>query len=254
MAFYEPDGDRYVSTAWTRGPWSPDAQHAGPPAALTGNAIDCLPSDLPMRVTRFTFEILKPVPMEPLRVDARVARPGKRVQMCEAALIAGEDVVAVARAWRMRVAEDGHDSIEDGTPPAAPDDCEAFRMPGWTDEPAYLNAMELRTVTGSPFRSASTVWFRMRHELIAGEQPRPLARVLAAADSGNGISAVLDFSNVFVNVDLTVHLIAEPAGEWVALESRTRIDGGGIGATETRLWDPARFLGTAAQSLYVQRA
>ena len=31
-SFYEPDGDRFVSTELTRGPWDPGSQHAGPPA------------------------------------------------------------------------------------------------------------------------------------------------------------------------------------------------------------------------------
>ena len=41
-SFYEPDGDRYVATELTRGPWDPGAQHAGPPAALIGREIERL--------------------------------------------------------------------------------------------------------------------------------------------------------------------------------------------------------------------
>ena len=33
-ALFEPDGDRFVPGVLTRGPWSPGAQHGGPPAAL----------------------------------------------------------------------------------------------------------------------------------------------------------------------------------------------------------------------------
>ena len=33
-SFYKPDGGRFLSTELTRGPWDPDSQHAGPPAAL----------------------------------------------------------------------------------------------------------------------------------------------------------------------------------------------------------------------------
>jgi len=42
-AFYLPDPDqpgRFLSTELTRGPWSPDAQHAGPPSALLGHVIE----------------------------------------------------------------------------------------------------------------------------------------------------------------------------------------------------------------------
>src|SRR5207237_67687 len=33
-AFYIPDGDDFVATVHTRGPWSPKHQHGGPPSAL----------------------------------------------------------------------------------------------------------------------------------------------------------------------------------------------------------------------------
>ena len=41
-AFYEPDGDGFLATEATRGPWDPDAQHASPPAALIGREIERL--------------------------------------------------------------------------------------------------------------------------------------------------------------------------------------------------------------------
>ena len=68
----------------------------------------------------------------------------------------------------------------------------------------------------------ATVWMRMRHPLVAGEEPTPLQRVLAAADSGNGVSATLDLARyLFINVDLSVHLHRLPAGEWVCLDAIT---------------------------------
>lgn len=80
-AFYEPDGDLFRATELTRGPWDPGAQHAGPPAALLGHAIERLPETEELQVGRVTFEILRSVPIAPVRVEARVARPGRRVQM-----------------------------------------------------------------------------------------------------------------------------------------------------------------------------
>ena len=74
--FFETDGDRFVPTASTRGPWDPDAQHAGPPAALLGRAIErCEPRD-GTRVGRITCEILGPVPLAPLTVAGARGAPG----------------------------------------------------------------------------------------------------------------------------------------------------------------------------------
>ena len=115
--------------------------------------------------------------------------------------------------------------------------------------------MEYRFVTGSFIEiGPATTWMRMRVPLVAGEEPTPLQRVLAAADSGNGISSALDYRPyVFINVDLTVHLHRPPAGEWVCLESITVPEPSGVGMTDTRLWDESGPIGRAAQSLLVDR-
>ena len=81
--------------------------------------------------------------------------------------------------------------------------------------------MEVRFVRGGFVEPGpATAWLRMRHPLVAGEEPSPLQRTLIAADVGNGISAALDFRRfVFVNVDLTVHLERMPAGEWICVDA-----------------------------------
>jgi hypothetical protein len=81
---------------------------------------------------------------------------------------------------------------------------------------------------------------------------RALARALVAADFGNGVSRVLDFeSHLFVNTDLTVHLHREPAGEWVLLDARTRVEEAGTGLAWSALSDERGPIGIAAQSLFV---
>jgi hypothetical protein len=109
-------------------------------------------------------------------------------------------------------------------------------------EVGYHSAMEVRFSAGSFVEPGpATAWMRMRVPLVAGEEPSPLSRVLVAADSGNGVSSVLDFQKyVFVNPDLTVHLVRYPAGEWVCLNAATSIDG-----------DEQGQLGRAVQSLLV---
>ena len=59
-----------VATELTRGPWDPGAQHAGPPSALLGREIERLEDAEEFQVGRVTFEILRPVPIGPVRVEA----------------------------------------------------------------------------------------------------------------------------------------------------------------------------------------
>jgi len=89
--------------------------------------------------------------------------------------------------------------------------------------------------------AASAIWFRLNHPLLEGEPPSPYQRVLVAADSGNGISAVLDLAtHSFVNSDLTVHLLRRPVGEWIALDARTALGTGGSRAPAAAGWPNRR--------------
>jgi hypothetical protein len=59
-AFYALGGDRATPSELTRGPWDPDAQHAGPRSALLARAIELCEPREGMRVGRLTVEILAP--------------------------------------------------------------------------------------------------------------------------------------------------------------------------------------------------
>src|ERR1700753_4038840 len=123
-AFYERDGDGYRATELTRGPWDPGHQHAGPPSALVGRQVELLEDAGDFQVGRLTFEILRPVPIGPVAVEARVVRPGRRVQMFEASLSAeGGEELTRARGWRIRRASlelpDG--SLAEDQPPPGPE-------------------------------------------------------------------------------------------------------------------------------------
>ena len=73
----------------------------------------------------------------------------------------------------------------------------------------------------------------MRGPLVAGEQPSPLERLLVVADVGNGVSAVLDWREyLFINTELTVHLLRPPEGEWIGVDAVTRLDGVGLAESD----------------------
>src|SRR5204862_3417808 len=84
VSFYEPLGDgRFRATTHTSGPWDPRFQHAGPPAALLGRALErCAPRD-GFVFARFTYEILRPVPVAEGVVRFRVAMTWLTVDLLE---------------------------------------------------------------------------------------------------------------------------------------------------------------------------
>ena len=73
---YEPDGDAFVPTGLTRGPWDRNFQHAGPPAALLAHAVELAGQVEPGQAGRLAYDILRPVPLAPHRVETRTLRPG----------------------------------------------------------------------------------------------------------------------------------------------------------------------------------
>jgi hypothetical protein len=254
--FYELDGDVAVPSELTRGPWDEDSQHAGPPAALLGRALERLPveDDSPMRIGRVTYEVLRPVPIAPLRVETWIERGGRRVQMLGASLHCGDDEVMRARAWRLRTEEVALDADVPREPPAhgPADGREAPFFPTGASA-GYHTAIDYRFVEGGFVEPGpAVVWMRSRAEVVAGEELSPLQRVLVVADSGNGVSATLDWRRfLFINVDLTVHLQRHPVGDWVCLDAVTTPEPDGVGLADTALSDEAGRIGRAVQTLLV---
>ncbi|MFF4320579.1 thioesterase family protein [Streptomyces sp. NPDC001568] len=255
--FYERvDTGRFRAGEATRGPWDVGSQHAGPPAALLGRAVEERPGGRgDMRIARITYEILRPVPIGALEITTSVLRSGRGTEVVEAALVPeGADApVMLARALRIRVAGESVPAVVPGAllpPPGEVAVTPFFPVP-W--ETGYHSAMETRFTEGAFTElGPGTCWMRMKVPLVAGEEVRPLDRVLVAADSGNGIGSAVDFGRyVFVNGDLSVHLHRHPVGEWVCVEARTSVDAAGIGLADSRLHDEKGPIGRGAQSLFV---
>lgn len=259
-AYIGLDERRFAATELTRGPWHPEHQHAGPPSALVCRAIERVAAEAGFtHLGRLTGNLLRPVPIAECTVDVSLDYGGRNAAHYSARLWAGGKEVARFTALMQR--EDGL-AVPAGTPghplpqaPRPPEDCPPVQMPfARSGVTGYGTLVENRVAEGRFFAGPCSAWFRLRHPLVAGEEPSPFQRVAVAADSGNGISAVLDFSQYsFVNCDLTVNLLRRPVGEWICLESRSALGGNGCGLAESALYDEAGFIGRATQSLAVRR-
>jgi hypothetical protein len=260
-AIFHVDGDLLIPTVLARGPWTPDAQHGGPPSALLAHAIERSDDGAAFVVVRMTVELLRPVPIAPLQVRTRLARPGKKVQLVEASLVVAATDTEVARATGLRMRRTSLPIPEGAAPHGAlpPPSAGAASRPPWAArldyEGFHSGGAELRFVAGTFERPGpAAAWIRLRVPLVAGEATSPLCRVAVAADFGNGISWVLDRTQGyrFINPDLTIALHRHPVGEWVGLESVTAPDTLGVGIAESRLYDQHGPLGRSIQTLLLE--
>jgi hypothetical protein len=256
-AFFVPDGDRFVATAHTRGPWSAEHQHAGPPSALLARAVERAVADDPaFLLVRLTVELMAPVPIAAFEVATSVLRAGRKARRVDATLAA--DGRPVVRATGLAIRTGSLDlprvALDPHTPPAPPERGAPFAFPVFEAEVGYGAAVEARCVRGGRGQNPTAAWIRTRVALVAGESPSPWQRVMIAADSGNGVAVVLDPArHSFVNADLTVYLHRLPADEWVCLEAVTAPEPTGVGLATSRLFDRRGPIGWGHQALVVER-
>lgn len=243
----------------TRGPWHMQQQHAGPPIALVCHALEVAaqPHGL-LHLARLTANLLRPVPIDDIEVRVQEDYVGRNAGHFSAVALADGKELIRATALFQREGDVPLPQSLPGHPlpqaPKPPDASREQRFPFNRNALGYPDLVETRVAQGQFFQGPSAVWFRLRHPLIDGLAPSPYQRVAVAADSGNGISAVLDLStHLFVNSDLTINLLRRPVGQWVCLDARTHLSDHGGGLAESALYDEVGLIGRATQSLFVRQ-
>ncbi len=256
-ALFERDGDRYVPTLLTRGPWDPRAMHGGAPSALFAHVCeqhDPGPADF---VARVTVELLRPVPLIPLTMRVRTIRPGRKVQWIEAALL-DDDEREVTRATVLRLRSQDVDTsgsvcLGDAPPPSVNEGKPPTQFIT-RDDVGYWLANEVRIVSGNWTEPGPGIaWFRLKCPIVAGEETAPCSRAAASADFGSGVGNALRFTHASgINADVTIALHRHPIGEWVCLESGSWVNPHGVGLAETKLHDQNGTIGRALQTLLLE--
>jgi hypothetical protein len=257
-AYAALDADSFRPSSLTRGPWHPDHQHAGPPIALMCRAIEKSALNLGLRhLSRLTANLLRPVPIRDLTIEVITNYVGRNAGHFFARLKADDKEVAHVMALAQR---ENHLKLPDCLPghplpraPQGPEDSAAAIFPFDRTQLGYADLMETRVARGVFFKGPCATWFRLRHPLLENEEPSVYQRVAVAADSGNGISAILDFSRYsFVNLDLTINLLRKPIGEWICLDARSALGPNGCGLAESMLYDVDGLIGRATQTLAIR--
>ncbi|WP_051774769.1 thioesterase family protein [Streptomyces sp. NRRL S-237] len=254
-AFYHDLGDgRFESTPATAGPWNAKSQHAGPPSALIGRALEHHDPRPGMRIARVTVELLRPVPVADLRVEVRTVRSGGSVEILEGEITADDVPVLLARAWRLVTSPEDTPALRPVPPaPALPGPQPPHTMAG-AHLDGYIAAMEWRFEDGAGFDTLGpgAAWARQRIPLVTGSPDSPLTRALTVADSSWAVGFELDHhKNLVINTDVTLALHRDPVGEWLCLRSHTAAGPNGSGLAVGQLDDATGGCGQVLQTLLI---
>jgi hypothetical protein len=249
-SFFVREGDAFVSTELTRGPWSNEHQHGGPPCALLARAAEHEAPDF--FVARLTFDYFKPIPIAVLKVVVEPLKLGKTAQRLTLKLMHGDDEVLRASALRIRRAQSTALSTR-APPPSSPEGLPRFVFPFFRHEVGYHRGIEGRYLRGGFGDNQVTMWMRPTAPLVSGEEMSGLQRVVLLADAEGGICNPVDVRRyTFVNPDLTVMLDREPRGEWICLDAQSSASELGIGIAQSAVHDTYGQVGRTAQTLVIE--
>jgi hypothetical protein len=250
-AIFRVDGADVVTSPDAAGPWDPNMQHGGAPASLVVWAAERIPAAVPMQVARVTIDLMRPVPVAPLRLETEVLRQGRKIQLCAVRLFATGTLTVGATVLKIKKQAQPlpGDVIEPPLDAAAPE--QSRIEPQNSPFGLGMTIRAARGRFGGPGPGA--IWYRAERPLVEGFPISQAMRAVAASDFCNASSA-LDYRKwTFLNADLTVSMAREPVGEWILLDAVTWIGPDGAGLATARLADVNGYFGRCAQSLVIEK-
>lgn len=252
--FTRLDGSRLLPTELTSGAWSTGEQHISPMNGLIAHEVErfCAergPDGLAM--SRVSVDILGVLTMDPFDIAIGVVRPGRTIELLEAVVTQNGRTAVIARIWRA-VAHDT--SVVEGgeaEPRPGPEGLKATDLGGiWPG--GYIRSVEARPV-GEVEPGRAMTWITTRAELVEGEAASDLARIIGLVDTANGLSVRQSPDEwLFPNLDLTIHLLREPTGTWLGLDTTVVFGPTGLGVTSSLLHDTSGHVGYAAATLTIR--
>jgi len=254
--FTTRDSRWFRPTELTRGPWDPDACHAGPPVGLLARHAESLVPE--QQLVRLTAEIIRPIPFAGFELTGSITRAGRRASTSEVMIVDEDGKTAVsARCLHITPGDLGEVPTPPSTTPLF-DNARAGDFPirpTAHDLPMFRDSAHVLYDAGSdPTPGPTAFWMQTPH-LLPDENPSPFQRICPLADSGNAFSRNADIAEIgFINADLTILLHRAPVGDWLGMDAVSRWEPTGIGMSDSLLFDEFGPVGRALQSLILQRS
>src|SRR5665213_2093616 len=196
--FFTREGDRFIPTPVSRGPWDPKALHGRVIVGLPGAMIEQRHGGPEFTPARLTVDMYRLPGLDSVEVTTRLARYGYRIKVAEAEFFSNG--VSMARASCQLLRRTAAPEGRVWTPPnwtvpapetlAVPDDPRGNLDGMWTMRP-IVGLMG----TLGPRR----VWMAEVRELVEGEVMTPFVRAALAADFASPFANAGDEGLRYIN-------------------------------------------------------
>lgn len=254
MSYYQRiAANAYRPTTHVQGAWNDHEQHMSPVAGLITHAVAAHRPQPHLQLARISFEILGLIPMADTTVTVDTVRPGRTIELVEATVVIEDRPRIRARAWRLAISDEVAPLAGNELPTMAapPRECAPYDpLEEWKG--GFLASIETVAVPGGR-AGRRQVWARTPHEIVADEEVSDTAAAIGLVDLANGIATRARPTDLmFPNVDLTIHLLRQPRGPWVGLDTAVSFGPDGLGITSSTVSDSSGPFARAEQSLTIR--
>jgi acyl-CoA thioesterase len=250
QAFFVVDGADFLANPITMGPWG---QTLGGHivGGLLARTVETAVTDPDLQPARLTVDLLRPILMEPVQVQTRIEREGRRITVVDAAIVQHGRVVSRASGLFLRRGDDPDGQVWSPTMvmPPIPTMPSAVRadlpMLLWSYGPNLdrplpgVGADEWEQSHAQKF-----AWVRDIRPLIEGEPVSPFTRAAMAAEVTSSMTHWGTAGLRFINADYTMTLSRLPVGEYIGLAATAQFASAGVATGTATLFDAQGPLGT----------
>ena len=239
-AFFRREGDLFLPQPIARGPWDPQSLNGRVVAGLLGAVVEHRQGEPGWLPARMTVDLYRLPGFDPIAVETRLVREGRRIRVVEATFLSSGTDMARATCQLLRQAEN------------APG--EVWKRPGW-DVPlpdavataeGPFRMWEFRPIAGAFGEVGQRRgWMRELRPMVEGWTLTPFARVAAACDFASPFSHSGSEGLGYINTDVTLALHRLPAGEWIGFEGDYHDADAGVAVGQCRLYDETGPIGLA---------
>jgi hypothetical protein len=249
--YFRKQGNEFIATPMSRGPWSPTMLHGRVIAGLLAFEIEQQHGDADMIPARLTVDMYRAPDFSPVTIKTTVARGGHRIKVIDAEFISNG--VSMARASCMFLRRTSN-------PPG-----NVWSPPTWTAPPPDQLAPQekfpdgtgpswhIRNLSGGwGICAQRRVWMSEMRELVEDFPLTPFQRIGLISDFASPCANIGDAPLGFINTDVTVYLHRLPRAEWIGMETINHGATDGVAVGECFIYDVEGPIGSASVAALAQ--